>query len=61
MLFFANFLSIMLVSSATFIAAGMTPAASLRKDKNFVRSSILAVVGFIILFIAAIVYFFLFK
>ena len=48
MLFFANFLSIMLVSSATFIAAGMTPAASLRKDKNFVRSSILAVVGFIV-------------
>ncbi len=48
MLFFANFLSIMLVASATFIAAGMTPAASLRKDKNFVRSVILGVVGFVV-------------
>ena len=48
MLFFANFLSIMLVASATFIAAGMTPAASLRKDKNFVRSFILAFVGFVV-------------
>lgn len=48
MLFFANFLSILLVASATFIAAGMTPSASLRKDKNFVRSFILAVVGFIV-------------
>ncbi len=48
MLFFANFLSILLVASVTFIAAGMTPAASLRKDKNFVRSAVLAVVGFIV-------------
>ncbi|MEM7008143.1 MAG: TIGR00341 family protein [Thermodesulfobacteriota bacterium] len=48
MLFFANFLSILLVASATFIAAGMSPAASLRKDKNFVRSFVLALMGFIV-------------
>jgi len=48
MLFFANFLSILLVASATFIAAGMSPAASLKKNKNFVRSFIIAVVGFVV-------------
>ncbi len=48
MLFFANFLSILLIASATFIAAGLTPAASLKKDKNFVRSFLLAFVGFIV-------------
>ncbi|MEE8298594.1 MAG: TIGR00341 family protein [Thermodesulfobacteriota bacterium] len=48
MLFFANFLSILLVASATFIAAGMSPATSLKKNKNFVRSFILAVTGFVV-------------
>ncbi|GJM14765.1 MAG: hypothetical protein DHS20C13_00920 [Thermodesulfobacteriota bacterium] len=48
MLFFANFLSILLVASATFIAAGLTPAASLKKDKNFLRSFLLAFAGFIV-------------
>lgn len=48
MLFFANFLSILLVASATFILAGMSPSASLKKDKNFVRSFIIAVTGFIV-------------
>ena len=48
MLFFANFLSILLVASATFIAAGLTPQSKLRKDKNFVRSLVLAVVGFLV-------------
>jgi len=48
MLFFANFLSILLVASATFILAGMSPAASLRKDRNFVRSFLLAFIGFVV-------------
>lgn len=48
MLFFANFLSILLVSAATFIAAGLTPQSQLRKDKNFMRSLVLAVVGFLV-------------
>ena len=46
-LFFANFVSILLVASATFIASGMSPAASLKKDKNFVRSFVIAVTAFI--------------
>ena len=48
MLFFANFLSILLVASVTFILAGMSPAASLKKDKNFVRSFLIAFAGFIV-------------
>jgi len=48
MLFFANFLSILLVASATFILAGMSPSASLKKDKNFVRSFLIAITGFVV-------------
>jgi uncharacterized hydrophobic protein (TIGR00271 family) len=48
MLFFANFLSILLVASATFIAAGLTPQFQLKKDKNFVRSLVIAAVGFLV-------------
>lgn len=48
MLFFANFLSILLVASATFIAAGMSPSANLKKDRNFIRSFVVAVVGFVL-------------
>lgn len=48
MLFFANFLSILLVASATFIAAGMSPSASLKKDKHFVRSFVVALTGFLV-------------
>lgn len=48
MLFFANFLSILLVASATFIAAGMSPSSNLKKDKHFMRSFLVAVIGFIV-------------
>ena len=48
MLFFANFLSILLVASATFIAAGMSPSSKLKEDKQFMKSLIVAVVGFVI-------------
>ncbi len=48
MLFFANFLSILLVAAATFIAAGLTPQYQLKKDKHFVRSFVIAVVGFVV-------------
>lgn len=48
MLFFANFLSILLVASGTFIAAGLTPRSQLKKDKHFIRSLVIAVVGFVI-------------
>ncbi|MGB3364671.1 MAG: TIGR00341 family protein [Thermodesulfobacteriota bacterium] len=48
MLFFANFLSILLVASATFILAGMSPSANLKKDKHFMKSFFVAVVGFIV-------------
>ena len=48
MLFFANFLSILLVASATFILAGMSPSASLKKDRNFVRSFLIAITGFVV-------------
>ena len=47
-LFFANFLSIMIVAGATFIAAGMTPHYQLTKDRNFVRSFAIASIGFIV-------------
>ena len=48
MLFFANFLSILLVASGTFIAAGLTPRSQLKKDKHFVKSLVIAVVGFLV-------------
>lgn len=48
MLFFANFLSILLVAAATFIAAGMTPRSQLKKGKNYLRSFAIAVAGFIV-------------
>jgi len=48
MLFFANFLSILLVASATFILAGMSPAAKLKEDKQFVKSLIVAIIGFVV-------------
>jgi len=48
MLFFANFLSILLVAAGTFIAAGLTPQSQLRKDKHFVRSLVIAAVGFVV-------------
>jgi uncharacterized hydrophobic protein (TIGR00271 family) len=48
MLFFANFLSILLVASATFIAAGMSPSAKLKEDKQFMKSLIVAVIGFVV-------------
>ncbi len=48
MLFFANFLSILLVASATFIAAGMSPSSKLKEDKQFMKSLIVAVLGFVI-------------
>ena len=48
MLFFANFLSILLVASATFIAAGMSPSSKLKEDKQFMKSLIVALLGFVI-------------
>ena len=48
MLFFANFLSILLVASATFIAAGMSPSSKLKEDKQFMKSLIVAALGFVI-------------
>ena len=48
MLFFANFLSILLVAAGTFIAAGLTPGSKLRQDKHFVRSLVIAIVGFVV-------------
>ena len=48
MLFFANFLSILLVAAGTFIAAGLTPESQLKKDKHFVRSLLIAAVGFVV-------------
>jgi len=48
MLFFANFLSILLVASATFILAGMSPSANLKKDKHFMKSFLVAVIGFVV-------------
>lgn len=47
-LFFANFLSILLVASATFIAAGMSPSSNLKKDKHFMKSFFVAVIGFVV-------------
>jgi uncharacterized hydrophobic protein (TIGR00271 family) len=46
-LFFANFLAILLVSAATFLAAGMAPRL-LWKDKGFTRTFGVALVGFIL-------------
>ncbi len=48
MLFFANFLSILLVASATFIAAGLSPKSSFKTNKNFVRSFLIAITGFLV-------------
>jgi uncharacterized hydrophobic protein (TIGR00271 family) len=48
MLFFANFLSILLVAAITFILAGMSPAANLKKDRNFLRSILIAFFGFVV-------------
>jgi len=47
-LFYALFHLILLVASATFVAAGLTPSASLKKDRNFVRSLLVAVTGFLV-------------
>lgn len=48
MLFFANFLSILLVASVTFILAGMSPSANLKKNKHFMKSFFVAVIGFVV-------------
>jgi uncharacterized hydrophobic protein (TIGR00271 family) len=48
LLFFANFLAILLVSAATFIAAGMAPRVRWTMKKELARSFGLALVGFIL-------------
>ena len=48
LLFFANFLAILLVSAATFIAAGMAPRVRWIMKKELARSFGLALVGFIL-------------
>jgi len=47
-LFFANFLSILLVAAVTFIAAGMSPYSRLKKSKHSVRSFAIAATGFMV-------------
>jgi uncharacterized hydrophobic protein (TIGR00271 family) len=48
LLFFANFLAILLVSSATFIAAGMSPKVTWSDGRELVRRFGVAAVGFIL-------------
>lgn len=48
LLFFANFLAILLVSAATFIAAGLVPRVRWTMKKELVRSFGLALFGFVL-------------
>lgn len=47
-LFFANFLSILLVAAVTFVLAGMNPRSKLSERKHFVRSFAIAAAGFVV-------------
>ena len=48
MLFFANFLSILLVAGATFILAGLYPWWTATSTKDFIRRFGLAILGFVV-------------
>ena len=47
-LFFANFLSILLVAALTFAAAGLSPGTRLTQSAHLVRSFVIAALGFVI-------------